>query len=251
MDRVARARTDAGGRLRDRQWPAAVALAAHFDHVLAVDGSLAQLERATPHPRVRYERAMAEQLPVADASVALVAAAQAAHWFDFARFHAECRRVLRPGGVIAVWTYEKFRATPALDAAIDRFYDEVVGEFWPPERRYVEERYRTLPFPWAEEQAPEFGLETDWSLEQVQGYLASWSAVQRYKDAHGGRSLARPRGRTCNALACRSHGSSQLARPPAAGRADSPIFAPLRPVVATASSMESRRCIAVGPDLLH
>ncbi len=165
---------------------AAVALAAHFDDVLAVDGSLAQLERATPHPRVRYERAMAEQLPVADGSVALVAAAQAAHWFDFARFHAECRRVLQPGGVIAVWTYEKFRATPALDAAIDRFYDDVVGEFWPPERRYVEERYRTLPFPWAEEQAPEFGLETDWSLEQVQGYLASWSAVQRYKDANGG-----------------------------------------------------------------
>jgi len=165
---------------------AAVALAAHFDDVLAVDGSLAQLERAMPHPRVRYECAMAEQLPVADGSVALVAAAQAAHWFDFARFHAECRRVLQPGGVIALWTYEKFRATASLDEVVDRFYDDVVGEFWPPERRYVEERYRTLPFPWAEELAPEFRLETDWSLEQVQGYLASWSAVQRYKDANGG-----------------------------------------------------------------
>jgi SAM-dependent methyltransferase len=165
---------------------AAVALAEHFDTVLAVDGSLAQLERALPHPRVRYRRAMAEQLPVPDGSVALVAAAQAAHWFDFARFHAECRRVLQPGGVIAVWTYEKFRATAALDAAVDRFYEEVVGEFWPPERRYVEQKYRTLPFPWAEEPAPAYSLDTDWSLEQVLGYLASWSAVQRYKDAHGG-----------------------------------------------------------------
>jgi ubiquinone/menaquinone biosynthesis C-methylase UbiE len=165
---------------------AAVALAAHFDLVLAVDGSLAQLERALPHPRVRYERAMAEQLPVADGSVALLAAAQAAHWFDFARFHAEARRVLQPGGVIALWTYEKFRGSPEIDAAVDRFYGEVVGDYWPPERRYVEQGYRTLPFPWAEEPTPQFSLATDWSLEQVVGYLASWSSVQRYKDAHDG-----------------------------------------------------------------
>jgi ubiquinone/menaquinone biosynthesis C-methylase UbiE len=165
---------------------AAVALAAHFDRVLAVDGSLAQLERALPHRRVRYERAMAEQLPVADGSVALLAAAQAAHWFDFARFHAEAWRVLQPGGVIALWTYEKFRGSPEIDGAVDRFYGEVVGAYWPPERRYVEQGYRTLPFPWAEEPTPQFSLATDWSLEQVVGYLASWSSVQRYKDAHDG-----------------------------------------------------------------
>jgi SAM-dependent methyltransferase len=165
---------------------AAIALAGHFEAVLAVDGSRAQLERAQPHPRVRYELAVAEQLPVPDQSVALVAAAQAVHWFDLARFHAECRRVLQPGGVLAVWTYEKFHGGAAVDAILDRFYAEVVGDYWPPERRYVEEAYRTLPFPWAEELAPSFQLQTDWSLEQVIGYLASWSAVQRYRDAHPG-----------------------------------------------------------------
>jgi hypothetical protein len=123
---------------------------------------------------------------VADGSVALLAAAQAAHWFDFARFHAEARRVLQPGGVIALWTYEKFRGSPEIDGAVDRFYGEVVGAYWPPERRYVEQGYRTLPFPWAEEPTPQFSLATDWSLEQVVGYLASWSSVQRYKDAHDG-----------------------------------------------------------------
>lgn len=162
---------------------AAVALAGHFDSVLAVDGSRAQLRHAQPHPRVRYECAMAEALPVPDGSVALVAAAQAVHWFDFDRFHAECRRVLQPGGVIAVWTYEKFRANAAVDAILDRFYTDVTGPWWPPERRYVDEAYRTLPFPWAEEMAPAFSLCTDWSLEQVIGYLATWSSVQRYRDA--------------------------------------------------------------------
>ena len=88
---------------------AAIALADHFESVLALDGSLSQLRNAAAAPRVTYVAATAERLPVPDRSVSLVAAAQAAHWFDFERFHAECRRVLVPGGVVAAWTYEKFR----------------------------------------------------------------------------------------------------------------------------------------------
>ena len=164
---------------------AAVALAAHFDLVLAVDGSASQLSRARPHPRVRYAAGLAERLPLRDGSVDLVAAAQAAHWFDFARFHAECRRVLAPGGVVALWTYEKFRTDAAVDAVIDDFYANVVGDDWPPERRYVEQGYRTLPFPWRELPAPAFQLETDRDLGQVMGYLATWSSVQRHKERTG------------------------------------------------------------------
>jgi ubiquinone/menaquinone biosynthesis C-methylase UbiE len=165
---------------------AAVVLAEHFDDVLAVDGSAAQLAQALPHPRVRYECAMAESLPVADHTVSLVAAAQAIHWFDFDRFHAECRRVLKPAGVIAAWTYEVFRAGAPCDAIVDRLYHETIAAYWPPERRYVEEAYRTLPFPWTEVEPPPFHLQTEWTLEQVIGYFGSWSSVQRYKDAHGG-----------------------------------------------------------------
>lgn len=164
---------------------AAVALAAHFDTVLAVDGSRSQLARAQADARVLYATSLAERLPLRDRCASLVAAAQAAHWFDFERFHAECRRVLVPGGVVAVWTYEKFRVDPAVDAVIDQFYSGVVGPYWPPERRFVEQGYRTLPFPWREEPAPPFALETDWDLQVVLGYLATWSAVQRYKDQRG------------------------------------------------------------------
>jgi SAM-dependent methyltransferase len=134
---------------------------------------------------VRYAASLAEQLPLRDHGAALVAAAQAAHWFDFDRFHAECRRVLVPGGVVALWTYEKFRVDPRVDAVVDQFYSAVVGPYWPPERRFVEQGYRTLPFPWREEPAPPFALETDWDLRQVLGYLATWSAVQCYRDQRG------------------------------------------------------------------
>jgi SAM-dependent methyltransferase len=125
-----------------------------------------------------------ERLPVADASVARVVAAQAAHWFQFERFYDECRRVMRAGGVFAAWTYEKFRVDPAVDATVDRFYTEVVGRYWPPERRYVEEGYRALPFPWSELPAPSFEMQTRWDLDEVMGYLGTWSAVQRCKDAN-------------------------------------------------------------------
>ena len=164
---------------------AAVVLAEHFETVLAVDGSRNQLARAQAHGRVHYAASLAERLPLRDRSVSLIAAAQAAHWFDFDRFHAECRRVLVPGGVVALWTYEKFRVAPRVDAVIDQFYSAVVGPYWPPERRFVEQGYRTLPFPWREESAPPFALETDWDLQQVLGYLSTWSAVQRYKDQRG------------------------------------------------------------------
>lgn len=164
---------------------AALDLARHFELVLASDGSTAQLAHAQPHPRVRYLRHVAERLPYRDACADLVAVAQAAHWFDFARFHAEVRRVLRPGGTCALWTYEKFRVDAAIDAAVDAFYVQVIGPYWPPERRHVEQAYRTLPFPYEELAAPPFVLESRWSLEQTMLYLGTWSAVQRYRDAHG------------------------------------------------------------------
>lgn len=164
---------------------AAVGLAAHFARVLAVDASQAQLAHALPHPRVSYLAAPAERLPIAGGAADLVAAAQAAHWFHFARFYAECRRVLRPGGLVALWTYEKFKVDPTIDAALDHFYTEVIGAYWPPERRYVEQGYRSLPFPFEERAAPEFELSLKWDRATVLRYVGTWSAVQRYRDSLG------------------------------------------------------------------
>jgi ubiquinone/menaquinone biosynthesis C-methylase UbiE len=164
---------------------AAIDLVRHFAHVVASDASAAQVRNHLEHERIDYLVALAEAAPLADRSCDVVTVAQAVHWFDFERFYAEVRRVLRPGGLIAVWTYASFSLTPAAEAVVQDFYDNVVGRYWPPERRLVEQAYRTLPFPFAEIPAPEFLYETDWSLEHLIGYLASWSAVQRYKEAEG------------------------------------------------------------------
>jgi len=160
-------------------------LAAHFDVVLASDLSANQLRQAVPHDRVHYVRHAAERLPVRSSCADLVAVAQSAHWFDFAPFYAEARRVLRPRGVVALWTYSLFRVDAAVDAVVDGFYTDRVGAYWPPERRHVDERYLSLPFPLAELSAPSFELKVDWSREALLSYVATWSAVGRCRAATG------------------------------------------------------------------
>jgi SAM-dependent methyltransferase len=163
---------------------AAIGLARHFRHVTATDASASQIEHAIPHPRVEYRVAAAEASGLGDRSVDLVTAAQALHWFDRPRFWAEGRRVLRPGGVLAVWTYVLFEITPPIDAIVRRFYSGTVGPFWPPERRITEERYRTIEFPFAEFAAPDFVIEQQVTLDDVTGYIRTWSATRAFMQRH-------------------------------------------------------------------
>jgi len=164
---------------------AAVGLAQYFELVVGTDGSVAQLQNAQAHPRVRYVANMAEQPAFRDRSVDLMVAAQAAHWFDHDRFYDEVRRVLRPQGALAIWTYGLASITPEIDAVVRQFYAGVIGDYWPPQRRYVEAAYRNLPFPLHEIAAPPLRLELQWDLDALIGYIGTWSAVQRYGKATG------------------------------------------------------------------
>ena len=163
---------------------AAVGLARHFKHVIATDASSAQIEHAAPDPRVRYRVCPAESCDLADQSIDLVTAAQALHWFDRPRFWSEVQRVLRPGGVIAVWTYVMVEIAPMIDTIVRRFYRDVVGPYWPPERRITEERYQTIEFPFAEFAAPNFVIEQSVTLDEVAGYVRTWSATRRFVQQH-------------------------------------------------------------------
>jgi hypothetical protein len=111
--------------------------------------------------------------------------AQALHWLDLPAFYAEARRVGRPGAAIAAWTYGRIRVSPAVDEVVTSLYEGIVGPYWPAERRHVESGYRDLPFPFEPLPAPPLRLEADWPLQRLTSYLASWSAVQRCKDATG------------------------------------------------------------------
>jgi len=161
-------------------------LAARFTRVIATDASKEQIASATPHPKIEYRVAPAEQSGLAASSVALVTVAQALHWFDFDRFYAEVKRVLTPNGVFAAWAYGVIvvQGDEVNRLALD-YYENTVGPYWPPERKLVEEGYRTIPFPFTEIAPPEFRMETNWTLEQLLGYFSTWSATNRYIKANG------------------------------------------------------------------
>ena len=169
---------------------AARALAGHFDRVIATEPSAAQLAQAIAHPRVDYRREAAEAISAADGSADLLVAAQAAHWFDWPRFVREAGRVLRPGGVLAFWTYGNCLVSPAVDRHVADFSRDVVGPYWPRERRHVDEGYRDLVVPLPELDSPAFEMRTDWDAAAMLGYLDTWSSVRRCRARSGRDPLA-------------------------------------------------------------
>ncbi len=133
---------------------------------------------------VDYRVAPAENSGIESETIDLIMVAQALHWFDLDRFYAEARRVLKPDGVLAASAYNLLHIEPAIDEVVNRYYYEVVGPFWPPERKLVEQ-FADLPFPFHEIDAPKFEMTAQWNLDHLLGYLRTWSSTQRFIAAKG------------------------------------------------------------------
>lgn len=162
----------------------ALALTHFFDRIIATDASAAQIDSARPHAKVEYRVASAESSGLAPQAIDLITVSQALHWFDIDRFFEEAMRVLVPGGVLSAWSYELCIVEPAIDAQILALYQEV-DEYWPPERRIVEARYRDIELPMPAIAAPDFEMTACWTADAMLGYLRTWSACQRYLRERG------------------------------------------------------------------
>src|SRR5262245_21223090 len=164
---------------------AALGVARHFDRVVATDASADQLSQALPSENIEYRVERAEDISLEPSSVDLVTVGIAVHWFDLDVFYRAVRRVAATDGVLGVWTYDQSVIAPAIDPVLAHYYGHVLAGYWPERIRYVAEHYRTLPFPFDELAAPQFEMRADWSLDQLLGYLSSWSAAQRYEAERG------------------------------------------------------------------
>lgn len=162
---------------------ASVALAEHFRQVIATDPSEKQIGNALADPRVEYRNESAEHTSIATRSVDAITVAQALHWFDLPAFVTEVRRVARPGALFVAWCYANCSVTPAVDAVIAHLYDGILGAYWSPERRLVDEGYASLDIPFAPVAAPTLEMRVDWNARQLLAYLESWSAAQKYARA--------------------------------------------------------------------
>lgn len=165
-----------------------VLLATRFDAVLATDASASQIAHAEPAAGVRYRTALAEDSGLPEGTVDLVTVAQAAHWLDLDRFHAEVRRVARPGALVALISYGVLQldGSAEAEAVLAHHYHEVLDPHWPPERRHVEDGYRRLSFPYEAVELPPLAMEQHWNAAELIAYVRTWSAQKSLAQAEGG-----------------------------------------------------------------
>ncbi len=152
-------------------------LAERFAHVIATDPSQPQLDAAPRHPRIEYRCVTAEDSGLPDASVDLIVAAQAAHWFDWPRFVADAGRIAKPGALVALVSYGKMIVDGDVGRELAHYYHDVVGPYWPKGREHVENGYRDLVMPWPAVDAPALEMRAEWTRDEMLGYVSSWSAT--------------------------------------------------------------------------
>lgn len=161
-------------------------LSEKFIQVEATDISQNQLNQAVPKPNISYSLARAEEAIFQDNYFDLITVAQAIHWFDFEAFYPEVIRVAKPGAMLAVWGYGLLQINPEIDVLFFDFYENKIGLYWDAERNLVDEKYASIPFPFAAEiKMPDLEIIVSWTFDQFIGYMNSWSSVQHYIKKHG------------------------------------------------------------------
>lgn len=174
-------------KIREKAWDCgtgngqvAYELAKSFDTVFATDISQRQIDNALETNNIQYSVQSAEQAEFHNQMFDLVVVAQAIHWFDFERFYLEVTRTAKENATLCVIGYGRIKITQPIDRIITNFYTNTIGNYWDSERKYIDENYQTIPFPFEEIEAPTFENKHLWDLEHLIGYLNTWSAVKHF-----------------------------------------------------------------------
>lgn len=156
-------------------------ISSYFNKVEGTDISSNQIKNAVKRENIHYSVQPAEKTDFPDNYFDLIITAQAIHWFNFNEFYSEVKRCLKPDGLFAILGYGLFSSNSETNKIIAHFYDNIIGPFWDPERKYLEDNYRSIPFPFSEIETPEFDQKYDWKIGQLLGYLRTWSAVKHFE----------------------------------------------------------------------
>jgi len=160
-------------------------LAKTFNNVFATDISQSQLDNALQANNIKYSVQPAEKTDFKSQQFDLIVIAQAIHWFDFDKFYSEVKRTAKENALICVIGYGRIEVSEQIDLIIKNFYENVIGVYWDKERKYIDEKYTTIPFPFKEIETPNFVNNIEWTLEHLIGYLNTWSAVKHFIEQNG------------------------------------------------------------------
>ncbi len=164
----------------------AVDLAKYFEKVIASDLSHEQIAKAIQRENITYFVSEAHESNISSSSVDLITVATAIHWFDFDKFYLECNRILKKEGVLAAWSYGWHECeNKEVTDIIQKVGKVTLNDYWSPQPKYIWNEYKTIPFPFIEIKHPEFKQTIEWNMNELIGYLTTWSATQKYIKFHG------------------------------------------------------------------
>ncbi|KAG1684012.1 putative methyltransferase [Nymphon striatum] len=163
-------------RARESQRQATNLLSEYAKRIVGVDISDGQIENAKLDPEkpknVEYYVGPSEDIPfIKDSSVDMVAASQCFHWFDHPRFYKECKRILKPGGVLSIFGYTELEArnenlTEEQNANVLKSIKDVynvLNQTWHPVRKIMLSKFEGIVLPFDDVQKLELSdvFETD------------------------------------------------------------------------------------------
>jgi len=164
---------------------AAILLSSYIKKIFATDISEKQINEAAQHPAISYSLGNEEKTNFAENTFDLITVAQAYHWFNFDGFFREAARVGKNGCTVAVWGYRLLNAADeSLNNQVRDFYYNKIYKYWDPERRYVDEEYKTIPFNFADDISMDFHENVQWTLDDLKGYFNTWSSLQHFIKAN-------------------------------------------------------------------
>lgn len=96
-----------------------------------------------PFPNVKIMNGTDEATTLPDHSVDILTVAHALHWFNLNAFREECRRVVRPGGlVIAIYNHEPGREmTDSYKQTVDEFFTNPTTWKFPNQMEYTRDNW--------------------------------------------------------------------------------------------------------------
>jgi len=167
----------------------AKALAPYFNKVFATDISQKQLDNAYQAANIFYSVQPAEQTIFLNNSFDLITVSQALHWFHFDEFYTEVIRIAKPEAILAAWTYSLLRISKEIDLLTEDFHYNILHNYWDDERKYVDDEYRNIPFPFKRIDTPVFKIEYRWTIEELEGYLNTWSGLRKFTSENSSNPL--------------------------------------------------------------
>ena len=161
----------------------------YFNRIYGYDVSESQIKEAIRlcnNEKISFFVSPSETLPLDSETTSLITVATAIHWFNIEAFFAECNRILKPNGVLAVFLYDLPTVTQSVNSLKE--FQETLNDMYKflrphfaKEFEIYEQKYKSLKPPFKEiERDILFKNEVNWKVDNLLNFIESLSGYQTF-----------------------------------------------------------------------